>query len=84
MQNLSYQEILNDVTNDTVNFIKEEVSKFNIDAAIVMELINKVTLEINYHSTLSTLTRQRDLNEHLIERDKQHSQSVTSEEVIED
>ena len=52
---MTHQEIIYQLSNDTVDFIKEEVSKSGLDAGIVMEMISKTILEINYNSVIKSL-----------------------------
>jgi hypothetical protein len=56
---MTYQEIIYQLSNDTVDFISSEVSKFKLDAGIVMEMISKTILEINYNSAIKSLNTIR-------------------------
>lgn len=71
---LTYQEIMNKVTDDTVDFIKSETSKFNIDAAMIMHIISNTITDINYHSVIRILSDQRDFNAYLVEKEQKQQQ----------
>ncbi len=52
---MTYQELIYKISKDTVAFITDETSKTSLDPTIVMELISKTILEINYNTIVNSL-----------------------------
>lgn len=62
---MTYQEIIDNITNDTVDFISKKTEESGIDPSIIMEIMSKTITEINYNTLLKALKNQRDINAEL-------------------
>ena len=65
---MTYQEILEHLSTDTIEFISNETNKYNIDPCLIMEIMNKTIIEINYTNTVKALINQRQINNDLTEQ----------------
>lgn len=65
---MTYQEILEHLSTDTIEFISNETNKYSIDPCLIMEIMDKTIIEINYTNTVKALINQRQINNDLIEQ----------------
>ena len=59
---MTYQEIIDNIRNDTLSFISEKSEHHGIDASIVMQIMTEAITEINYNTIIKALYDQRDIN----------------------
>lgn len=59
---MTYQEIIDNIRNNTLSFILEKSKEHSIDASIVMQIMTEVVTEINYNTIIKALYDQRDIN----------------------
>ena len=62
---MTYQEIFDNIRNDTVTFISQKSEENGIDAGIIIEIMEEVISEIRYSTVVRALHEQREMNNFL-------------------
>ena len=59
---MTYQEIFDNIRNDTVTFISQKSEEHGIDAGVIIEIMEEVISEIRYNTVIRALHEQREIN----------------------